>query len=105
MDAAVHDPTLSRFVDERVSWYRYLKPRQGEISMSKVIKAEYDEKLRVLRLAGPLDGVRDHELVFVTLETTAIDTQRPWLVLEGSLSLEAGESLAKAVEEMFPEGE
>ena len=73
--------------------------------MSIAIKAEYDEKLRVLRLAEPLHGVRDHEQVVVTVEATATDTKRPWMALEGSLSLEAGESFSKAVEEMFPESE
>ncbi|MCU1245755.1 MAG: hypothetical protein JWN02_1665 [Acidobacteria bacterium] len=80
--------------------------------MSKIVSAEYDEKEQSLRLAEPLEGVRDHERVDLTIRQTAQRTERregwterPWLALEGGLSREAGESLARAVDEMFGDDE
>jgi hypothetical protein len=71
------------------------------MAMTKVLKAKYDAAENVLRLVEPLDGVKDDETVSVTVETPA-NPERPWLALEGSLSIEAGESLARAHEELFP---
>lgn len=70
--------------------------------MSKVLTAEYDAEHNVLRLAEPLDGVRNHEKVQVIVEQTAASAERPWLALSGSLSKEAGESLSRAIDELFP---
>jgi hypothetical protein len=69
--------------------------------MGKVVKAEYDAEHQTLRLLEPIEGFDDHERVSVVVDK-AIDTQRPWLPLKGSLSKEAGDSLAAAIEEMFP---
>ena len=70
--------------------------------MSKVIQADYDATANVLRLVEPLDGVADHERVTVTVNPSAEGAERPWLALSGSLSADAGESLARAVDELFP---
>ena len=71
------------------------------MAMTKVLKAKYDAAENVLRLVEPLDGVKDDETVSVTVETP-VDPDRPWLALSGSLSKEAGDSLAQAHEELFP---
>jgi len=67
----------------------------------KAVRAEYDASLNALRLAEPLDGVTDHEQVTVTVELP-LPADPSWTKLAGSLSKEAGEELARAVEEMFP---
>ncbi|HVG25881.1 MAG TPA: hypothetical protein VND45_17120 [Thermoanaerobaculia bacterium] len=66
--------------------------------MSKVVTAEYDATENVLRLDGPLDGVEDHEQVQIAFATR----EQPAKTVSGSLSQEAGESLARAVNELFP---
>ena len=74
-----------------------------EGAVGKTLKAEYDASANALRLVEPLEGVKDHETVELTLnEKPPVDPERPWLALEGSLSKEAGESLARAHEELFP---
>ena len=71
--------------------------------MAKVLKAKYDASENALRLVEPLDGVKNDETVEITLaDKPPVDPERPWLALEGSLSEEAGDSLARAVEELFP---
>ena len=75
--------------------------------MSKVVDVEYDAAANVLRLAEPLAGVEDHAKMRVVLETpvpapAGDDDPRPWMKFAGILSREAGEDLARAVEEMFP---
>ena len=67
----------------------------------KVVRAEYDAALNALRLDQPLDGVSNHQEVIVTVETP-LAARPEWRKMEGSLSGEAGESLARSVEEMFP---
>lgn len=69
--------------------------------MSKVLIAEYDAAANALRLAEPLPGVKDHEKVRLSIEEPPADESRPWLALRGSLSPEAGDSLARAIEAMF----
>ena len=69
--------------------------------MSKVLIAEYDATENTLRLAEPLTGVKDHEKVRLSIEAPRADESRAWLKLRGSLSPEAGDSLARAIEEMF----
>ncbi|MCA1732717.1 MAG: hypothetical protein LC732_03845, partial [Acidobacteria bacterium] len=56
---------------------------------------------RILRLDAPIEGLADRARVRVTLEPEASDESRPWLALRNSLSPEAGDSLARALEEMF----
>lgn len=72
--------------------------------MTKVVTAEYDAAQQTLRLVEPLDGVRDHEKVQVQVITTERGkTAEPaWNALRGSLSKEAGDDLARAVDELFP---
>ncbi|MFL6246836.1 MAG: hypothetical protein ACJ74H_12470 [Thermoanaerobaculia bacterium] len=70
--------------------------------MTKVVTAEYDAAHNTLRLVEPLDGVRDHEKVQVQVIATRDDAQPPWMALRGSLSKEAGDELAQALEELFP---
>ena len=69
--------------------------------MARVLKAKYDASQNVFRLVEPLKGFKDDEMVTMTVEDP-VDPGRPWLALEGSLSKEAGESLARAVKELFP---
>jgi hypothetical protein len=69
--------------------------------MGKVMTAEYDAAENALRLAEPLEGVRDHEKVQVIV-TPSVDPERPWMALRGSLSKEAGEELSQIINEMFP---
>ena len=74
--------------------------------MTKVVIAEYDAQENALRLAEPLAGIKDHERIRVSIdEPTRGNGDRPWLALQGSLSAEAGESLAAAIEEMFGSSE
>lgn len=68
--------------------------------MTKSVIAEYDAQQQSLRLAEPLSDVPDHSTVVVHVETVEGD-QPPWARLEGSISVEAGDSLAAAIEEMF----
>lgn len=73
--------------------------------MTKTVKAKYDARQKTLRLVEPLDGVRDHETVEV--QVVANDHERngeepEWMALAGSLSKEAGDELARAVNELFP---
>ena len=76
---------------------RYIKTK----AMSKVVIAEYDAKEKALRLEEPLAGVSDHERVRVSIEERPAGEIRPWLSLRGVLSAEAGDSLARAIDEMF----
>lgn len=69
--------------------------------MSKVVKAEYDAATNTLRLAEPVEGLRDRDEVSVTIfRTPAGDPE--WMKLRGSLSKEDGEDLARAINDMFP---
>jgi hypothetical protein len=70
--------------------------------MTKVVTAEYDAAQNTLRLVEPLDGVRDHERVQVQVIATDAHAQSKWLALRGSLSKEAGDDLARALNELFP---
>lgn len=70
-------------------------------AMSKVLTATYDAEQNVLKLAEPLEGVKDEERVNIVV-TKPVDPNRPWLALSGILSKEAGEELAKNIDEMFP---
>lgn len=68
--------------------------------MTKVVKAEYDAEHQTLRLLEPLDGFENGAQVTAVVNGTK--PQRPWLALQGILSKEAGEELARAIDEMFP---
>lgn len=70
--------------------------------MSKVLKAKYDASENVLRLAEPLDGVKDDETVDVTVNQRAVDSEKPWMAFSGIMSKEDGEDFARVIEEMFP---
>lgn len=70
--------------------------------MTKVVTAEYDAEHKALRLVEPLEGIRDHETVQVQVIPAGVPHERPWLALSGSLSAEAGEALADAIDELFP---
>ncbi|HEV7922413.1 MAG TPA: hypothetical protein VGR02_16625 [Thermoanaerobaculia bacterium] len=76
--------------------------------MTKTLKARYDAEHNVLRLVEPLEGFANDADVEVTVETAAEakvpgdEVERPWLALEGSLSREAGEELARNINELFP---
>ena len=69
--------------------------------MSKVLTAKYDAEHNVLRLVERPEGVKNDDTVTV-LVSKPIDPSRPWLALSGILSKEAGEELAKNIDEMFP---
>jgi hypothetical protein len=80
--------------------------------MAKVFTAEYDAEHNTLRLAEPLDGVRDHEKVQVQVipnvaeKAEAADDAEPsqpgWIKLRGSLSKEAADDFARVLNELFP---
>lgn len=71
--------------------------------MLKVVDAEYDADTRSLRLEKPLEGVANREKVKVTVETAAEPNGEPsWMKYAGVLSKEAGDDLARAINEMFP---
>jgi hypothetical protein len=76
--------------------------------MSKVLTAEYDAEHNTLLLAEPLEGVKDHARVTVTVTPPSVaplvspDPERPWMAYSGILSKEAGDDLARVIEEMFP---
>jgi hypothetical protein len=69
--------------------------------MTRTVTAKYLAGEHVLRLDEPIEGLGDGALVRVTVESDAPDESHPWLALRNSLSVEAGDSLAQAVEEMF----
>jgi len=69
--------------------------------VTKALTAEYDATLNALRLAEPLEGVNDHEQVTVMVDMPP-RSEPPWMKLRGSLSGEAGDELARLIEEMFP---
>jgi len=69
-------------------------------SMSKTLKAEYDDAARSLRLLEPLEGFADREKVTVIVEHA--DTKRPWSDFRGLLSGKEGEEFARVIEEAFP---
>jgi hypothetical protein len=73
--------------------------------MDKVVTAVYDATQNMLRLAEPLDGVRDHEMVRVRVTASREDagkTESPSMALNGILSEEAGEELSQAINTLFP---
>lgn len=67
--------------------------------MGKVLTAEYDATERILRLEEPLEGVKDHETVTVTVLSKP---QEPTQSDRPRLSDEAGEEMSRLVNEMFP---
>ncbi len=69
--------------------------------MRNAVKAEYDKESQTLRLLEPLEGFGDHEQVSVLVDRV-IDSERPWLALENTLSSEEGELFERAIEEAFP---
>src|SRR5215213_4426871 len=83
--------------------FQFTRICRGTIGvMSKVVQADYDAEANVFRLVEPLEGLADHQRVTLTVTPSEDGIDRPWLVLSGSLSREAGESLSKAVDELFP---
>lgn len=69
--------------------------------MTKLVKAEYDAATNTLRLAEPVEGLRDHDEVNVTIFKTSTGDPE-WMRFRGSLSKEDGEDFARAINEMFP---
>ena len=71
--------------------------------MAKVVTAEYDASENALRLKEPLEGVKDHAEVQVTVEAKPpADPGRPWLALSGSMPAEDADDLQRAMNELFP---
>ncbi len=66
--------------------------------MAKTISAEYDAKDRVLRLPEPLEGVRDHERLTVTI-TPGPGEDRGWMSLRACLPREAAEEMSRILAE------
>lgn len=66
------------------------------------VEGEYDAETQTLRLLEPLVGVEDHARVKAVMTPVDANEKGPWSELRGILSKEAGEELARAVEEMFP---
>ena len=69
--------------------------------MGRIVKAEYDAEQQTLRLLEPLEGFADRAQVTAVVEK-ADEPERPWKSLRGILSKEAGDDLARAIDEMFP---
>ena len=69
--------------------------------MGRRVEAEYMAEQNVLKLAGPLSGVSDHEKVEVEIRQIPAGGDQPWLKLAGSLSDEDGRTLARTVREAF----
>lgn len=67
------------------------------MAMSKTVEAEYLAEQQILKLAHPLDGVGDHELVRVVVEPASIADRSDWPTLDEN----AGRDLAQAVREAF----
>ena len=65
--------------------------------MSKAVEAEYLAEDQILKLAQPLDGIRDHERVRIVIEQTPAADANDW----PSLSEDAGRELARAVRDAF----
>jgi hypothetical protein len=65
--------------------------------MDRTIEAEYIAEEKVLKLAEPLAGVRNHETVRVTIDDRRTTERGDW----PTLSEEAGRELARAVREAF----
>jgi predicted DNA-binding antitoxin AbrB/MazE fold protein len=65
--------------------------------MSKAIEAEYLADAGMLKLAQPLEGVRDHERVTVVVEQTSNTEKTAW----PTVGEEAGRELALAVRDAF----
>ena len=65
--------------------------------MDRTIEAEYIAEEKVLKLAEPLAGVRNHETVRVTIDDRRTADRGDW----PTLSDEAGRKLARAVREAF----
>ena len=66
--------------------------------MSRTVQAEYIADERVLKLARPLEGVHDHQVVSVTIDSKAAADHGEWPVVLGE---EAASELARAVREAF----
>jgi hypothetical protein len=65
--------------------------------MSKAVEAEYLAEDRILKLARPLDGIRDHERVRVVVEQTSVMDAADW----PTVGEDAGRELARAVRNAF----
>jgi hypothetical protein len=72
--------------------------------MSKLVTADYDPETKTLTLREPLEGVRFGGEVRVEVPPAprSADYAERLARLRGSLSKEAGDSFAKAIEEAFP---
>lgn len=77
-------------------------PRIVLNAMSKILTAEYDAEHNMLRLAEPLDSVKDGDTVDVII-TKHVDPLRPWLALSGIMSKEQGDDFARALEQLEEE--
>ncbi|HYM61846.1 MAG TPA: hypothetical protein VEZ11_13250 [Thermoanaerobaculia bacterium] len=69
--------------------------------MTKTLLAEYDAGQNALKLLEPLPELKDHDQVRVVIETDPGEVDQSWLALRGALSIEAGDSLAEAVERLY----
>jgi hypothetical protein len=65
--------------------------------MSRTIEAEHIAEEKVLKLTEPLAGVRNHEMVRVTLDGPVAPERGDW----PTVSEEGGRDLAQAVREAF----
>jgi hypothetical protein len=73
--------------------------------MTRTIEAEYLASENVLKLAGPLEGVRDHARLSLEIVGYARPGSQPWLAVQGSLSADEGRELARRVREAFGRNE
>jgi hypothetical protein len=68
--------------------------------MTRIVKAEYDAEHQTLRLLEPLEGFESGDQVTAFVDRA--EPSHPLKEVSGILDDEAGESFARAVEEMFP---
>jgi len=68
--------------------------------MAKMVNATYDAEHQTLQLLEPLDGFESGDQV--TAFVNRAQPGHPLKEVSGILDDEAGESFARAVEEMFP---
>ncbi|HKS22021.1 MAG TPA: hypothetical protein VJZ76_04430 [Thermoanaerobaculia bacterium] len=66
----------------------------------KTLKAEYDAEHKTVKFLEPLEGFEDGDNLVVFVNKVELD--HPLKAVSGILDDEAGESFARAVEEMFP---
>lgn len=69
--------------------------------MSRTVEAEYLARDRVLKLAEPLEGVRDHERIEIEIRQTTSQAEQAWMRLAGTVNAEDGRAIALTIRDAF----